>query len=383
MHTNKISALLGAIAVIEQASALSLHRHGHKLQKKQDVVDWITVFTTVYVTEGAPAPQPTVQANDGTVTSQHVVVTPTPKIDAAANFPALASSSTAAPAPSPTSLVTQVKPASSLVSQVKPASSQVSQVKPAASSGSDGNSGVSKGAPFSGKRGLAYNDPALANLFGKSCKPGACTWAYNWADSSGSLDPPYSYIPMLWGKKDDFFERWGTSCSKANGAKAVFSFNEPDNAGEAAMSAADAATYHVKYMNPCDGKALVGAPAITNSNKPEEGIRWLKNFVSECETKGCKYDFCNVHWYSPVEEFDKLFDHIEQAHVTCGGKPIFLTEFAPTGSASEVDDFMKRAIPKLDSLDYLYGYSYFMIEPNKLLSSTTSLSSVGKIFASV
>ncbi|EFY87455.1 hypothetical protein MAC_06563 [Metarhizium acridum CQMa 102] len=328
MHTNKISALLGAIAVIEQASALSLHRHGHKLQKKQDVVDWITVFTTVYVTEGAPAPQPTVQANDGTVTSQHVVVTPTPKIDAAANFPALASSSTAAPAPSPTSLVTQVKPASS----------QVSQVKPAASSGSDGNSGSSKGAPFSGKRGLAYNDPALANLFGKS---------------------------------------------KANGAKAVFSFNEPDNAGEAAMSAADAATYHVKYMNPCDGKALVGAPAITNSNKPEEGIRWLKNFVSECETKGCKYDFCNVHWYSPVEEFDKLFDHIEQAHVTCGGKPIFLTEFAPTGSASEVDDFMKRAIPKLDSLDYLYGYSYFMIEPNKLLSSTTSLSSVGKIFASV
>ncbi|KID75887.1 Alkali-sensitive linkage protein 1 [Metarhizium brunneum] len=372
MYTNKISALLGAIAAIEQASALSLHRHGHKLQKKQDVVDWVTVFTTVYVTEGAPAPEPTVQTNDGIVTSQHVVVTPTPKIDAPANFQALLSSSAPAPAPSPTSLVTQVKPAPS----------SVSQVKPAPSSGSGDGSGSSTGAPFSGKRGLAYNDPNLANLFGKECKSGACGWAYNWGDSPGSLDNSYSYIPMLWGNKMDFFDRWGTSCSKANGAKAVFSFNEPDNVGQADMSAADAATNHVKYMNPCDGKALVGAPAITNSNVPGEGRDWLKQFVSECETKGCKYDFCNVHWYSPAAQLDQFFEHIEEAHVICGKKPIFVTEFAPTGSDSEIDDFMTKAIPKLDSLDYVYGYSYFMIQPNSLLSSATSLSSVGKIFAS-
>lgn len=354
MYTKNIAALVGAIAAIEQASALSLHRHGHNLQKKAEVVEMVTVYETLYVTAGAPAPEPTVQANDGTVTSQVVAETPQPKFEAPV---------VKAYDPAPSSLVTSVKPA------------------PTGSSSSSSSSS-NNGPGFSGKRGLAYNDPVLANLFGKSCRKGACGWAYNWGDSAQNLDSAYSFVPTLWGNKLDFLSRWGSSCSKADGAKAVFSFNEPDNAGQAAMSPGAAADLHVKYMNSCSGKALVGAPSVSNSNLAGEGLQWLTEFVSQCEGKGCKYDFCNVHWYSPASAFDDLFAHLEKAHKICGGKPVWLTEFAPLGSASEIDAFMTKAMPKLDALDYLHGYSYFMVKPDSLLSSATSLSSLGNIYAS-
>ncbi|OAA43850.1 Glycoside hydrolase, superfamily [Metarhizium rileyi] len=357
MYFNKVSALIGAIAVIEQASALSLHRHEHKLEKKQDVVEVYTVVTTIYVEEGAiPEPTAPVGANNANNVPQNFVTVPStpPKIIA----PELKA---AAPAPAHTTLATHAKPA------------------PTSGSGP----GSHGGAPFSGKRGLAYNDAKLANFFGSQAKSGAFGWSYNWDATPFGIDSRYSFIPMLWGNKGDKFQKWGTSCGMANGAKAVFSFNEPDNAGQAAMDPATAAAHHVKYMNPCSGKALVGAPAVTNSDKPAEGLRWLTSFVDTCKSKGCKYDFCNVHWYSPANQMDSLFTHLEQAHKICGDKPIFLTEFAPLGSPAEIDAFMTKAVPKLDALSYLHGYSYFMVRQNSLLSSGNSLSSVGKIFASL
>jgi hypothetical protein len=363
MYTKNIAALIGAMAAIEQASALSLHRHEHKLLEKKDVGDCVTVVETeiVYVTETEgnllpqPTVQPTVEADAVTATSEQLLSV-TPKIDAALVQEVAAST------PTPTSMVTSVKRS------------------PSPSGSSSGSS--SSGAGFSGKRGLAYNDVGLANTFGSSCKKGACGWAYNWGDSAGSLDSGYSYVPMLWGDRNGNFDRWGTSCSKADGAKAVFSFNEPDIASQASMSPGSAADLHVKYMNSCSGKALVGAPSVSNSNLDQQGLQWLSSFVSDCKSKGCKYDFCNVHWYSPASAIDDLFSHLEKAHQICEGKPIWLTEFAPQGSESEVNDFMAKAIPKLDSLDYLQAYSYFMVSTGSLMSSANDLSSVGQIYAS-
>lgn len=357
MYSNKIAVLAAAIAAIEQATALNVHRHEHKLQKKDDAVVWETIFQTVYVTEGAAAPQATVHVEANVVTSQQVVVVPTPQ-------PKVAPPVVQVGVPSPTtSLVTSVKPA------------------PTSGSGSGGNN---SGAGLSGKRGLAYLDGTLANLFASSCKGDACGWGYNWGSSRGNLDSKYSYVPMLWGPSDDHTKNWDSDASNAisSGSKALFSFNEPDNKGQSDMTPGQAADAFVKYMNPYSGKALVGAPSITNSNQAGEGLEWLTQFVSSCESAGCKYDFCNVHWYSPVSQYDDLFAHIEKAHKICGGKPIWLTEFAPDGSSSEVNDFVAKAIPQLDALDYLTGYSYFMVRPDSLMSSLTTLSSVGQAYAS-
>ncbi|KAK2600108.1 hypothetical protein QQS21_005194 [Conoideocrella luteorostrata] len=365
MYTNKIAALAGAVAIIDQAAALNIHRHEQKLQKKQDAVVWETVVETVWVTEGAPAPKSTVFAdNAGTVTSVVVVPTQQPKIEPP---PVALPTVEKPPAPAPTSLVTSVKPAT-------PTSTVAS------------NNGGSSGTGFSGKRGLAYNEPTLANLVGSSCKSGVCGWAYNWGQTPGALDSKYSFVPMLWGAKG--FDTWAASADKAisNGAKALFSFNEPDNKGQANMQPSDAATLHVKHMNSYSGKALIGAPSVSNSNLQGEGLEWLQSWVQECEGKGCKYDFCNVHWYSPVSAIDTLFDHIEKAHKICGGKPVWLTEFAPVeANDAQTADFLSKAIPRLESLDYLHAYSYFMVsaEPNRLLSSLSSLSAVGNKYVSI
>ncbi|KAG6025025.1 hypothetical protein E4U41_001623 [Claviceps citrina] len=152
------------------------------------------------------------------------------------------------------------------------------------------------------------------------------------------------------------------------------------------MSPPTAAALHVQHMNPFADKALIGSPAVSNSNIQGEGLDWLKSWVQECKSKGCQYHFCNVHWYSPVEAIDTLFSHIEQAHKICDGKPIWLTEFAPVqANAAQTTEFLSKAIPRLEATDYLHAYSYFMVgyDNLQLLSSASTLSSIGNKYVSL
>ncbi|KYK57632.1 hypothetical protein DCS_04644 [Drechmeria coniospora] len=237
--------------------------------------------------------------------------------------------------------------------------------------------------PFPSKRGLAYNDVSMANLLGASCP--TCSWAYDWAASTTGLSSNLNYVPMLWGDQSDRASTWDSNAEKAiaSGSKALFSFNEPDHTGQANLSPQQAAASHTKYMNKYAGRILIGAPAITNSGNANEGIQWLQNFVSVCNSQSekCHYDFCNVHWYSEAEYASTLFDHLEAANKACGGKPIWLTEFAPT--AGDTEGFLRSVVPKLDALGYLHAYSYFMVKTGSLMSSANSISSLGKLYASI
>ncbi|KAG5921365.1 hypothetical protein E4U42_005872 [Claviceps africana] len=343
MLTNNVAALLGAVAAIGQAAALNIHRrehghdHAHRLVKKEDA-------------KTQPA------AAFGL------------KDDVAAALSG-----------------------SQLFPLVVPPAQESSP--PSNNYADPAKGGSSKGPGFSGKRGLAYNDAALANLVGSSAQKGVCGWAYNWGQYPGNLDPQYDFIPTLWGRgpnnqNNDFFNSWPSSASKAvaNGTKALFSFNEPDNKGQSNIDCSTAATLHVQHMNPYGHKTLIGAPSVTNSNVPGEGLDWLKGWVQHCKTEGCLYDFCNVHWYSPCKDADTLFDHIKKAHDICEGKPIWLTEFAPVGASDdETAEFLAKVIPKLESIDYLHAYSYFMVGSSslQLLSSPSSLSKIGNKYVSL
>lgn len=362
MYTNKMAALAGAIAFINQVAALNINRREDKLENKQNVV-WETVYETVYVNEDASAAG--ARPNDAGKVADVVVV----------------------PAQAP-----KTEPPPVQKNQA-PAPSSKASFKPDTPTGG-GSTGVSSKRPnFSGKRGLAYNDPLLANLVGSSCKKGACGWAYNWDQKPETLDPRYDFIPMLWGRgphdaNNDFFDSWHSSASKAvaNGAKALLSFNEPDNKNQANMSPAEAAKHHVQYMNPFSGQALIGAPAITNSNLPGEGLGWLESWVQECKTQHCKYDMCTLHWYDHPSAFDKLFETLEKVHKICNDKPVWLTEFAPVeATAEQTVEFLSQAIPKLESLDYLDAYAYFMVGTNslQLLSSNSALSDIGAKYVSL
>jgi hypothetical protein len=87
--------------------------------------------------------------------------------------------------------------------------------------------------------------------------------------------------------------------------------------------------------------------------------------------RGYRVDFVCVHWYGGTDE-DKLVEHLERIHEMYG-KPIWLTEFAPAdwsaktlkdneNSPKDVLRFMKKALPKLDKLEFLERYAWFSSE---------------------
>lgn len=423
---SKIVAIAAIAALAEQASAYNHNRHSHKMAKRALEVVWETVWETVYVTEGQEPPavtQPAANPALPTITSTSIVVVPSttaapaaPKAEAPVQQP---------PAPT-TTLLTSIAPKPTEAAPVvenpvvppsqpeqpkeekpkveeqpkveeKPKAEEKPKEQPAVVENpiviekpEDSNKEQSTSKPstpsgsagFSSKRGMAYNSAALANSFRSSCKD--CNWAYNWGSSPSDLDSSISYVPMCWGEKA--FGHWAQDADAAisAGSKAILSFNEPDHVDQANMSPAQAAAFHKEHMNPYKGKVKIGSPAVTNGGG-EMGLTWLKNFFAACDAQegGCAVDFCAIHWYSEAQYASTLLDHIEQAHEVCGGRPVWLTEFAPLGDANQIAAFMKDMIPKLDAIDYLEAYSYFWVDTSSLMSSESSLSSLGQIYATI
>jgi hypothetical protein len=229
---------------------------------------------------------------------------------------------------------------------------------------------------------MAYNDGTLANLFGATS--GKMTWAYNWGFYPSGVDTTkYSYVPTLWSTAPDHSTGFADQVETllASGSKAIFSFNEPDIPSQANMAPGDAASAHKQWLNQYAGKALVGAPAVSNSNIAGQGLDWLQSFIDSC-AGSCQIDFCNIHWYSPASAIDTFFSQISDASKICGGKPIMITEFAPQGTDAEISAFLEQALPQLDSNPLVMGYSYFYVATGSLMTSATALSDFGSTYAS-
>lgn len=441
MVANKAAVLAATAVLVEAALGFNAHGHHHAhIDKRALETDWVTEWVTVWVTPGqelAAAPTTTAQAakkknknktksavyNVPTTTSTTVVVVPTsaaeaegaysqPKTtlttavkpksevvvapqyttttqEAVAEVPEATSEEAVAAVSSTEEAVAAVPTTSEAVyveqaTTTKAAAASTTSKKAKATSSS--SSGSSAG--LSSKRGLAYNSGALANTFGSNCDN--CGWGYNWDSTSDDLDSTYDFIPQLWSDLAIHTDRWETNlatCFEAtNKPKAIFSFNEPDMANQAAMTPALAAEKHVKFLNPHADKALIGAPSVSNSGTDGEGLSWLSSWIDECDKltdEKCHYDFCNIHWYSQPEYSDTLFTQLEKAHDLCG-KPIWLTEFAPLSTdATAISSFLEEVIPKLEALDYVHAYAYWMISTSALMSSESTLSSYGQTYASL
>lgn len=234
-----------------------------------------------------------------------------------------------------------------------------------------------------GKAGFAYND---ANFVNSMVKRGIKTsWAYNWDSHDNGLDADIEFVPQLWSDLPVHTDRWTKNAEAmlGKGATHLLSFNEPDHPEQANMSPEAAARAHVKWMNPYAGRARIGGPAVTNSNLAGQSTQWLERFVKECDKVGCKMDFCVAHWYSPLDALDTLVKHVKEVSRVCGGKPVWLTEFAPiAGGDAEVSSFLSSALEAFgkDDMSFLERHSYFMLSPGKLMASENSLSSYGKTY---
>ena len=230
------------------------------------------------------------------------------------------------------------------------------------------------------KRGLAYNDASLLSGFVSSNSE--VDWCYNWASSSASTPSGIEYVALLWGMQSEFTSVWNKNADAAlaAGSTHLMAFNEPDLAGQANLGVDAAVSGYMQYMQPYAGKAKLGAPAVTNGGAPM-GLTYLGNFMNATEAAGGTVDFCSIHWYDSASNIAYFKNYMQEATNACNGKPIWLTEFGASGSADEQNTFLETVLPWMDEQSYIERYAYFMVEAGNLISTGTTLSTLGNTFA--
>jgi hypothetical protein len=158
------------------------------------------------------------------------------------------------------------------------------------------------------------------------------------------------------------------------------SFNEPDLDTQANLSPEAAAAAYKTYMDtPFAGKAQLGSPAVTNGGG-SMGLTWLKNFLGACT--GCQIDFVCIHWYNGGDA-NAFMSYIDTAYAAGGNRPLWITEFQGEGDTAAQNTFLQTVIPQLDASPKVARYAYFMASDGVLLSSGSTLSTLGNTFASV
>lgn len=222
------------------------------------------------------------------------------------------------------------------------------------------------------------------------------TWSYNWylsACGDLSYDCAYNtgldYVPLLFSNDTSVTSKWKAAAdfAIANGSPALFSFNEPDVCwpGSACMTVASAVKTYKKFMQPYAGKALLGAPAVTNAGSPA-GITWLGKFLKQCPT--CHVDFVNVHFYTNIYAVQTLAyfqSFINDVRKVANGRPIWVTEYGVNDenayTSAQLNDFLKRSMAWMDQQDDIAKYSYFYAAPGILVGKAgKALSPTGKVF---
>ena len=422
MFTKSCLAVLATVALASNGALAAGHRHAQRhaehnkralvYESTETVTDttWVTVTVDPNAESATAAP-----VVDAVTTTSSSVVTTSSSTSSTLSTTSISLTSAAAPTTTavPTTFATSTSAAalsSSSSSFVEPAAAVVESSSSTAAAASTTSALIDIGltasvavavstssaaaattsaaattTSSSNKRGAAYNTASLISpLIGDGSRIG---WAYNWGqveDGLSDVDSSLEYVPMLWSNGDDFTSGWSDNAETAisNGATNFLAFNEPDNVDQANMDASTAASAFIEYMNPYADSVSLGSPAITNSGTDGEGVSWLKEWVSACDGS-CKYSFCAAHWYSPADSSDFL-NYVTEVYEACGNKPVWITEFAPTGASDdEISSFLEEVQDALDNnstYSFVERYAYFYVADGYLVDGT-SASSYGNTFA--
>ncbi|CAH0001570.1 unnamed protein product [Clonostachys byssicola] len=404
--------LLSAMADQTLAAPGHQHRQLHAVEKKRALeVEVVTEIVTVTVTYGA---EPTGDNKGGIfvsvpdTTSTSVAAAPTvekqvdnqksasssssAQVQEDAKQPSTSTSTSTAAVTTTAQPTTTAEPTTTAqpTTTAVPSSSSTSSAAPASSS----SSGTSPTTPTIGsKRGLGYNDATmLSKVLSDTTKKYSFGWTYNW-ETQPKGGPSDTYIPTYKSNLGDWpqwFDDQAPGSISSSNNKVAFSLNEPDNAAQGLVAPALAATLQATHLGPIrKAGASISAPSVTNGQGDLQGLNWLQAFVTACkDTDGCEYDFCNLHWYDYQSAQDTIYSNLKKAHEICGA-PVWLTEFAPLdGTDDSVAEFVEEVTGKLDAIDYVPAYAFFMAgngyqEQFRMFDSSGALNNIGKAYAGI
>lgn len=199
-------------------------------------------------------------------------------------------------------------------------SSSSSSPSSSSSSNSSNTNGTAK------KVGLAWAVKNSMNI--DEFKLDKVSWYYSWSATPGWNNAPtdIAFCPMLWGNKDtSSFEK--NVINKPNGkynrAKCVLGINEPDQDGQANMDVSTGCSLMRKYVAPLKEKGWYLVSPATSS--APAGMKWMKDFRSQCSDVWDKIDAVAVHYYDISTK--KFKNYVEKWHDEFN-KPIWVTEYA-------------------------------------------------------
>ncbi|KAK4057173.1 hypothetical protein OIO90_001668 [Microbotryomycetes sp. JL221] len=234
----------------------------------------------------------------------------------------------------------------------------------------------------SNKKGLGYNTALYLKPYTNAH---SLSWAYNWANSETHDNQPLlssqvEFVPMLWGKDSS---GWTSSINKAiqTGSKHVLGFNEPDLISQSNISPKEAAELWKLNIQPLKGKLRLISPAITNGPPPNMGTGWLDQWITACKGQ-CSFDAVAIHWYDSatnVAYFKNYLTDIYKKHK----KPIWLTEFAASGTQQQQVEFFKMVLPWLEQSNFIEKYAAFGAFSGTFVNSDGSLTTLGKAYRDI
>lgn len=195
------------------------------------------------------------------------------------------------------------------------------------------------------------------------------SWHYLWSNNgSSTLNKEYS--PMAWGAG-------GTDSEDITKYKAMYKathilgFNEPDDCnGQSGqysnLCIPDTAIMHYKNL------MKTGLRMVSPACREQAWDDWLDSFNMLAKENDIRIDVIAVHWYdwgvnpknSPNADPNLIFGRFKNYLTKVYNHyqlPIWITEFnANLNRTTFVNhEFMKLAIPYLDSLDYVERYAWF------------------------
>jgi hypothetical protein len=218
------------------------------------------------------------------------------------------------------------------------------------------------------------NSPSTPFL-GDGGSPGV-SWWYDWGPAGTGAPAGIEFDPMVWGTQ--------MPASVAH-APYLLTFNEPDNPQQSNMSASEAAALwpQIENLAKANGIPAIVSPAV------QQSIPWLQSFFSACAS--CQVDYVAVHFYGCSLDYVGMWiglnEYLQQFYQF--NRPLWLTEFScdPNQTVVQQTDYMKVAVPFLESNDHVFRYSWFSDDaiPNAMLTQGDHgpLNALGQLYVSL
>jgi len=218
-------------------------------------------------------------------------------------------------------------------------------------------------------------------------------WFYDWG-SSDSSDLKTEYTPMSWGAGGANDQADINKYKAINKATHVMGFNEPDNCnGQSGqwnnLCVPDTAILYYRNL------MKTGLRLVSPGCREEAWNDWLDTFNILAVQQNTRIDVIAVHWYdwggnpantpnaNPWGIFNRFRNYLNNVH-NLYNLPIWITEF--NGNVYRTDsvnlEFMKLALPYLDSISYIERYAWYSWNSScEFVDSLGNLTPIGIYYA--